>query len=63
MTQGEFLISILLAIIAWLLYQILRQLSYLTGRRFKFSLPGWQHFTSSIPSGKHKKKPPEHLPN
>lgn len=38
MTQGEVLIAFLLALIAWFLYQIARQLSYLTGRKVKFSL-------------------------
>lgn len=38
MSQGETLISILLALIAYFLYQIAKQLSYLTGKRIKFGL-------------------------
>lgn len=38
MSQGEVIIAFLLAVIAWLLYQIAKQLSYLTGRRIKLSI-------------------------
>ncbi len=37
MTFGEFLITIMLAIIASFLYQIAKQLSYITGKRIKIS--------------------------
>jgi len=63
MTQGESLISILLIIIIYLLYQIAKQLSYLTGKRLKISFFNWQinkiHFKQKPP----KKSPPEKLPN
>lgn len=39
MSQGESLIVLLLGIIAYFLYQIVKQLSYLTGKRFKIALP------------------------
>lgn len=38
MTLGETIISFILIVIAYLLYQIVKQLSYLTGRRIRFSL-------------------------
>jgi len=41
MSSGETIISILLGVISYFLYQIAKQLSYLTGKRLKmrFSLP------------------------
>jgi hypothetical protein len=36
MSQGESLIVIILAIIAYFLYQIARQLTFLTGRKMRF---------------------------
>lgn len=38
MTTGESLIIVLLAMIAWFLYQIAKQLSYMTGKRIKLSI-------------------------
>lgn len=38
MTLGETLITLLLIVIAFLLYQIAKQLSYITGKRIKISL-------------------------
>lgn len=39
MNQTETLIVILLTLITYFLYQITKQLSYLTGKRIKFRLP------------------------
>lgn len=50
MTQGETFIALLLAVIAYFLYQIAKQLSYLTGRRFKIGLP-------KLPTTSYKKDP------
>lgn len=64
MAQGESFISIILIVIAYLLYQIAKQLSYLTGKRLKISLFNW-HINK--PSGKqntkHDKDFSENLPN
>ncbi len=38
MSIGETVIAFLLGVIAWLLYQIAKQLSYLTGKRIRFRL-------------------------
>jgi hypothetical protein len=38
MTTAETLIIFLLAMITWFLYQIARQLSYITGKRIKLSI-------------------------
>lgn len=38
MSPGESLIILLLTVIAWLLYQIVKQLSYLTGRLIRLSI-------------------------
>lgn len=54
MSQGETLIVILLIVIAYFLYQITKQLSFLSGRRFKIGLP---KFTMINPPP--KKKPVE----
>ena len=64
MTQGEFVISILLIIIAYFLYQITKQLSYITGKRLKISFFNWQ--INKFPRKQNlpkKKDPPEKLPN
>lgn len=55
MSQGESLIAIILAVIAFLLYQIAKQLTYLTGRKMKnpFNNMG------SKAGFKPKPKPPE----
>ncbi|MBA3723451.1 MAG: hypothetical protein H0W89_00965 [Candidatus Levybacteria bacterium] len=64
MTTGETLIAFLLAIIIWLLYQIAKQLSYMTGKRLKFSF-----FNQQIQRFRFKTKPKakeepfEKLPN
>jgi hypothetical protein len=42
MTGGEFFISFLLVIIAYLLYHIAKQLSYITGKKIKISFLNWQ---------------------
>ena len=64
MTQGESFISILLIIIAYLLYQIAKQLSYLTGKRLKISFFNWQ-ITKPVPKHKPSSQttPPERLKN
>lgn len=41
MSQGESLIAILLAVIAYLLYIIAKQLSHITGVRIKFPFGEW----------------------
>lgn len=41
MTQGETIIILLLTAITYFLYQIAKQLSHLTGRRMKLTLPKW----------------------
>ncbi|MGI8420425.1 MAG: hypothetical protein ACR2LN_07355 [Candidatus Levyibacteriota bacterium] len=43
MSQGETLISILLIVIAYLLYHIAKQLSYLTGKKLKFTFFNWRN--------------------
>jgi hypothetical protein len=55
MSQGETLISILLIVIAYLLYHIAKQLSYLTGRKIKFSFFNWRN-TKSLPKYPKKEK-------
>ena len=40
MSQGEYLISILLGVIAYFLYQIVRQLTFITGRKMKSPFSG-----------------------
>lgn len=39
MSQGETLIVLLLGVIAYFLYQIVKQLSYITGEKFEIDLP------------------------
>ena len=62
MSSGESLISIILLFIAYMLYQIAKQLSYLTGRKIKFTLPKWGH-TPMIPKSIKKKEKEKNLPN
>lgn len=38
MSTAEYIIVLLLAVIAWFLYQISKQLSYMTGKRIKLSI-------------------------
>jgi hypothetical protein len=40
MTQGESLISMILAVIAYLLFQIAKQLTYLTGKKIRSPFSG-----------------------
>lgn len=63
MSQGETVISILLLVIIFFLYQIAKQLSYLTGRKIRISLFNWQQQYLSFPHKKSKKQPPKNLPN
>ncbi len=63
MSQDETLISVLLLIIIYFLYHIARQLSYLTGRKIKFTLFNLQTSKFKLPPKKQKKQSPEHLPN
>jgi hypothetical protein len=64
MAQGETLISILLLIIIYFLYQITKQLSYLTGKRFKISFFNWHSYKPILKPKQSSKKPPEEkLPN
>jgi len=64
MSKGETLISLLLIIIAYLLFQILKQLSYLTGRRFKISFFNWQSYKPVFKNKQSSKKSSEEkLPN
>lgn len=56
MTQGETLISLLLIIIAYLLYQIAKQLSYLTGKKLKISFFKWDNAKPLPRSVKQKEK-------
>ena len=61
MSSGESFIGILLLVVIYFLYQITKQLSYLTGRRFKLKFPNWQ---GNKPVFKPKLKPKEEkLPN
>jgi len=66
MNQAETLIILLLIIIAYFLYQIAKQLSYLTGVRIKLPFAQWDFPKHTI---KEKKKPfskaneKENLPN
>jgi len=62
MTQGETIISLLLIVIAWILYQIAKQLSFLTGRKIKFSFP---RFTQKVrlPETRKKEESKEKLVN
>jgi hypothetical protein len=64
MTQGESVISILLIVIVYFLYQIIRQLSYITGKRLKISFFNWQ--INKFPRKQNlpkRKDLPEKLPN
>lgn len=70
MSTGESLIVSLLTVIAWLLYQIVKQLSYLTGKRIKMSIfnrqvQGVQFKSKSKAKSKPKldEGPIEKLPN
>ena len=64
MAQGETLISILLLIIIYFLYHIVKQLSYLTGKRFKISFFNWQSYKPIFKQKQPSKKPSEEkLPN
>lgn len=70
MTLAESLIIFLLAFIAWLLYQIARQLSYLTGKKITLSVFNrqlqWMQFTSKVrvkTKPKLDESPVEKLPN
>jgi hypothetical protein len=72
MSTWEGLVLLLLTVIAWFLYQIAKQLSYLTGKRIKLSIFNRQiqggQFTSKLKT-KAKTKPKldegpiEKLPN
>jgi len=65
MTTGETLIALLLIIIAYFLYHIAKQLSYLTGKRLKISFFKWHsstYFSSKLPTSSRKEKD-EKLPN
>jgi len=64
MNSGETLIIFLLGIIAYFLYQIAKQLSYLTGKRLKFTFFNWQG-SKSFPKRRVKEKSESdpHLPN
>lgn len=59
MSQGEIVISVILIFLTYYLYQIARQLSFLTGKRLKMP-----KFTMPKPEkGKKKEEPIENLPN
>jgi hypothetical protein len=61
MTQAEGIIILLLCIIAYFLYQIAKQLSFLTGRKLRFHLPRLNMFENKHPKD-HKPESPK-LPN
>jgi uncharacterized protein involved in outer membrane biogenesis len=63
MNEGESFISILLVIIIYFLYQIARQLSYITGKKIKISFFNWQNYKPYIKQKSQKKTPTEKLPN
>ncbi len=56
MTQGESLIAIILAVIAYLLYQIARQLTFLTGRKMKSPFRGMMKSAPFKPKTKPQEK-------
>ena len=62
MSQGETLISIILIVIAYFLYHIAKQLSYLTGKRLKISIFNWGT-TRSLPKSPKRQEKEEKLPN
>lgn len=62
MTQGESLIAIILAVIAYLLYQIARQLTFLTGRKMKSPFSDLTNRPTAKPKTKQHIKE-EKLPN
>jgi hypothetical protein len=55
MNSGETLIILLLSVIAYFLYHIAKQLSYLTGKRLKFTFFNWQG-SKSFPKRRVKEK-------
>lgn len=55
MTQGESLIAMVLAVIAYFLFQIAKQLTFLTGRKMRFPFSN----LFNKPVFKPKTKPPE----
>jgi hypothetical protein len=61
MSQGESLIVIILGVIAYLLYQIARQLTFLTGRKMRS--PFSNMFNRPRVKSKSKPLEKEHLPN
>ncbi|HUQ85871.1 MAG TPA: hypothetical protein VM077_06135 [Candidatus Limnocylindrales bacterium] len=67
MSQGETFITILLAVIAYFLYLITKQLSYLSGKRirFGFKLPEFQakRYKSDHSTGTLQPKKEPKLPN
>lgn len=63
MTTGETFISLLLIVIAYFLYHIAKQLSYLTGKRLKISFMQWGGRTQYPLRKTRKEEPPEKLPN
>jgi hypothetical protein len=62
MTLGELVISLLLGVIAYLLYHIAKQLSYLTRVKLSFRLPRWQNYRG-LSAHKKKEEPKERLVN
>jgi len=64
MNSGETLIIFLLGIIAYFLYHIAKQLSYLTGKRLKLPFSHWRG-AKSFPKRrvKEKSEPEPNLPN
>lgn len=62
MTQGELLISLLLAVIIYFLYHIAKQLSYISGAKLKFRLPRFPRY-HGLSSQRKKEEPKERLVN
>ncbi len=62
MTSGETVIALLLGIIAWFLYQIAKQLSYLTGKKIRFRFFNWK-ITNPLKQSRTQMREQEKLPN
>lgn len=63
MTQGESLIAILLAVIAYLLYQIAKQLTFLTGKKMRSPFIGMFSSKTSYKPKTKTDKQEQKLPN
>ena len=63
MNQAETIIIILLSIIAYFLYQIAKQLSFLTGKRLKFRLPRLDNLLPKKKEKEYKQESRPKLPN